>query len=199
VNITASMVKQLRDKTNAGIMDCKKALYKCDNNIARAIDWLRQKELVVAKRVDCVAREGQVAAYIHTGGKLGVLVEINSETDFVGKTKEFIQFTKDIAMQIAATNPICVVEKDIPVDILRREREIFFGQAKSSGKPEKIWEKIIEGKLKKFISEIVLLKQSFIKDPDKIVEDLLNEIRVQTGENIKVRRFVRFQLGEQVL
>ena len=198
MDITASMVKELRDKTNAGMMDCKKALGQCGGDMAKAVDWLRQKGLAVAaKRADRVASEGQVMAYIHAGGKLGVLVEINSETDFTGKTDEFTQFAKDLAMQIAAANPICVTEEEMPADILAREREIYIGQAKDSGKPEKIWDKIIEGKIKKFMSETVLVKQAFVKDPDKTIEDLLNEMRAKTGENIQIRRFARFQLGEQ--
>jgi elongation factor Ts len=192
------MVKELRDKTNAGMMDCKKALNECAGDMAKAVDWLRQKGLAVAtKRAGRVASEGQVMAYIHAGGKLGVLVEVNSETDFTGKTEEFTQFAKDLAMQIAAANPICVTEEDMPADILARERDIYIGQAKDSGKPEKIWDKIIEGKIKKFMSETVLVKQSFVKDPDKTIEDLLNEMRAKTGENIQIRRFARFQLGEQ--
>jgi elongation factor Ts len=198
VDITASMVKELRDKTNAGMMDCKKALNECGADMAKATDWLRQKGLAVAtKRAGRVASEGQVMAYIHAGGKLGVLVEINSETDFTGKTEEFSQFAKDVAMQIAAANPICVNEEEMPADILAREREIYIGQAKDSGKPEKIWDKIIEGKIKKFMSETVLVKQAFVKEPDKTIEDLLNEMRAKTGENIQIRRFARFQLGEQ--
>jgi elongation factor Ts len=198
MDITAAMVKELREKTNAGMMDCKKALNECAGDLAKATDWLRQKGLAVAaKRADRVVSEGQVMSYIHAGGKLGVLVEVNSETDFTGKTPEFGQFTKDVAMQIAAANPICVSEDQMPADILEREREVYLGQVKESGKPEKIWEKIIEGKVKKFMTETVLLKQAFVKDPDKSIEDLLNEMRAKTGENIQIRRFVRFQLGEQ--
>jgi elongation factor Ts len=199
VGITASMVKELREKTNAGMMDCKRALNECGGDMAKATDWLRQKGLAVAtKRAGRVSSEGQVMAYIHAGGKLGVLVEINSETDFTGKTEEFTQFAKDVAMQIAATNPICINEEDMPIDILARERDIYLGQAKEFGKPEKIWDKIIDGKMKKFLSETVLVKQSFVKDADKTIEDLLNDMRAKTGENIQIRRFVRFQLGEQL-
>lgn len=198
MTISASMVKELRDKTNAGMMDCKKALGECGGDMTKAVDWLRQKGLAVAaKRADRVASEGQVMAYIHAGGKLGVLVEVNSETDFTGKTEEFTQFAKDLAMQVAAANPICVTEEEMPADILARERDIYVGQVKDSGKPEKIWDKIIEGKLKKFMSETVLLKQAFVKEPDKTIEDLLNEMRAKAGENIQIRRFARFQLGEQ--
>jgi elongation factor Ts len=199
VDITASMVKELRDKTNAGMMDCKKALNECGGDMTKAVDWLRQKGLAVAtKRADRAATEGQVMSYIHAGGKLGVLVEVNCETDFTGKTDEFIQFAKDLAMQIAAANPICISPEDLPAEVVAREKEIYLGQVKDSGKPEKIWDKIIEGKMKKFETEVCLLKQAFVKDTDKTVEDLLNEMRAKTGENIQIRRFARFVLGEQI-
>ncbi len=199
MDITASMVKELRDKTNAGMMDCKKALNECGGDMTKAVDWLRQKGLAVAtKRADRAATEGQVMSYIHAGGKLGVLVEVNCETDFTGKTDEFIQFAKDLAMQIAAANPICISPEDLPAEVVAREKEIYLGQVKDSGKPEKIWDKIIEGKMKKFETEVCLLKQAFVKDTDKTVEDLLNEMRAKTGENIQIRRFARFVLGEQI-
>jgi elongation factor Ts len=198
MSISAAMVKELRDKTNAGMMDCKKALTECDGDMTKAVDWLRQKGLsVAAKRGDRQASEGQVMSYIHGGGKLGVLVEINCETDFTGKTDEFSQFAKDVAMQVAAANPICVSPEDLPAEVVEREKDIYRGQAQDSGKPEKIWDKIIEGKLKKFESESCLLKQAFVKDPDKTIEDLLNEMRAKTGENVQIRRFVRFVLGAQ--
>jgi elongation factor Ts len=196
VEITASMVKELREKTNAGMMDCKKALNECAGDLAKAQDWLRQKGLAVAaKRADRQSSEGQIMSYIHGGGKLGVLVEVNCETDFTGKTDEFTQFARDLAMQIAAANPICVAPEDLPAEVV--EKAIYLGQVKDSGKPEKIWDKIIEGKLKKFESEVCLLKQAFVKDPDKTIEDLLNEMRAKTGENVQIRRFARFVLGEQ--
>ncbi|MFZ5587600.1 MAG: translation elongation factor Ts [Thermodesulfobacteriota bacterium] len=199
MDITASMVKELREKTNAGMMDCKKALNECGGDMTKAVDWLRQKGLAVAtKRADRAATEGQVMSYIHAGGKLGVLVEVNCETDFTGKTDEFIQFAKDLAMQIAAANPICISPEDLPAEVVAREKDIYLGQVKDSGKPEKIWDKIIEGKLKKFETEVCLLKQTFVKDTDKTVEDLLNEMRAKTGENIQIRRFARFVLGEQI-
>lgn len=198
MSITAAMVKELRDKTNAGMMDCKKALAECDADMNKAMDWLRQKGLAVAaKRADRQASEGQIMSYIHAGGKLGVMVEVNCETDFTGKTEEFSQFAKDLAMQVAAANPICVSPEDLPADVVEREKAIYRAQALESGKPEKIWEKIIEGKLKKFESESCLLKQAFVKDPDKTIEDLLNEMRAKTGENVQIRRFVRFVLGAQ--
>lgn len=198
MSITAAMVKELRDKTNAGMMDCKKALNECNGDMTKAVDWLRQKGLAVAaKRADRQASEGQIMSYIHAGGKLGVLVEVNCETDFTGKTEEFSQFAKDLAMQVAAANPICVAPEDLPAEVVEREKDIYRAQAQESGKPEKIWDKIIEGKLKKFESESCLLKQAFVKDPDKTIEDLLNEMRAKTGENVQIRRFVRFVLGAQ--
>lgn len=198
MSISAAMVKELRDKTNAGMMDCKKALSECDGDMTKAVDWLRQKGLAVAaKRGDRQASEGQIMTYVHAGGKLGVMVEVNCETDFTGKTDEFSQFAKDVAMQVAAANPVCISPEDLPAEVVEREKEVYRGQAKESGKPEKIWDKIIEGKLKKFESESCLLKQSFVKDPDKTIEDLLNEMRAKTGENVQIRRFARFVLGEQ--
>ena len=198
MKITAGMVKELREKTNAGMMDCKKALTECEGDMTKAVDWLRQKGLsVAAKRAGRQASEGQVMSYIHAGGKLGVMVEINCETDFTGKTDEFGAFAKDVAMHIAAANPLCITAEELPADLVEREREIYRGQALDAGKPEKIVDKIIEGKMKKFISESCLLSQPFVKDTDKTVEDLLNEMRAKTGENVQIRRFVRFQLGEQ--
>jgi elongation factor Ts len=197
VAITAQMVKELRDKTNAGMMDCKKALTENDGDMEKATDWLRQKGLsVAAKRAGRDASEGQVASYIHAGGKLGVMVEVNCETDFTGKTEEFAAFARDVAMHIAATNPLCISSEDMPADVLERERNIYVEQAKEQGKPEKIMDKIVEGKLKKFYSEACLLNQPFVKDTDKTIEDLLNELRGKTGENVMIRRFARFQLGE---
>ncbi|MBU1155919.1 MAG: translation elongation factor Ts [Proteobacteria bacterium] len=198
MSITAAMVKELRDKTNAGMMDCKKALTEADGDMEKAIDWLRQKGLsVAAKRAGRVASEGQVASYIHAGGKLGVMVEVNCETDFTGKTDEFGTFAKDLAMHIAASNPLCVNEEDLPPEVLEREREIYKAQALDQGKPEKIMDKIIEGKLKKFAAESCLMNQPFVKDTDKTIADLVNELRAQTGENIQIRRFARFVLGEE--
>ena len=197
MTITAAMVKELREKTNAGMMDCKKALTECDGDMEKATAWLRQKGLAVAaKRAGRQASEGQIMSYIHAGGKLGVMVEVNCETDFTGKTPEFTAFAKDLAMHIAASNPICVSEEDLPAEVVEREREIYRAQALDQGKPEKIVDKIVEGKLKKFVKENCLLSQPFVKDPDKTIEDLLNEMRASTGENVQVRRFVRYQLGE---
>ncbi|BEQ16242.1 translation elongation factor Ts [Desulfoferula mesophila] len=198
MSISAAMVKELRDKTNAGMMDCKKALTECEGDMEKSIDWLRQKGLsVAAKRAGRVASEGQVASYIHAGGKLGVMVEVNCETDFTGKTDEFSAFARDLAMHIAASNPICVNEEDLPADVLEREREIYKAQALEQGKPENIVDKIIEGKLKKFAAESCLMNQPFVKDTDKTIADLVNELRAQTGENVQIRRFARFVLGEE--
>ena len=194
--ITAQMVKELRDKTNAGMMDCKKALGENDGDMEKAADWLRQKGLAVAaKRAGREASEGQIASYIHAGGKLGVMVEVNCETDFTGKTDEFVNFARDVAMHITATNPICISPEEMPAEVLERERNIYIAQAKEQGKPEKIMDKIVEGKLKKFFAEACLLQQPFVKDTDKTIEDLLNELRAKTGENVMIRRFARFQLG----
>ena len=198
MSVTAAMVKELREKTGAGMMDCKKALSETGGDMEKAVDWLRRKGLAVAaKRAGRTASEGQIASYIHAGGKLGVLVEVNCETDFTGRTEEFTALAHDLAMHIAASNPLCISPEDMPPEVVEREREIYRTQALEQGKPEKIVDKIVEGKLKKFYTENCLLSQPFVKDPDKTVEDLLNEMRAKTGENIQVRRFVRFQLGEQ--
>lgn len=198
MTVTAAMVKELREKTNAGMMDCKKALTECQGDMTKAVDWLRQKGLsVAAKRAGREASEGQIMSYIHAGGKLGVMVEVNCETDFTAKTEEFASFAKDVAMHIAASNPLCVTEEDLPPELVEREREIYRGQALDQGKPEKIVDKIIEGKLKKFVAESCLLNQAFVKDTDRTIEDLLNEMRAKTGENVQIRRFSRFVLGEK--
>lgn len=198
MSITAAMVKELREKTNAGMMDCKKALTESDGDMAKAVDWLRQKGLAVAaKRAGREVSEGQIMTYIHGGGKLGVMIEVNCETDFTAKTDEFMAFSKDLAMQVAAANPICVNAEELPEDVIEREREIYRAQALEQGKPEKIVDKIIEGKMKKFVSEVCLMDQAFVKDNDVSVADLVNEMRAKTGENVQIRRFVRFQLGEK--
>lgn len=198
MSISASAVKELRDKTNAGMMDCKKALTECNGDMEKAVDWLRQKGLsVAAKRAGQEATEGQIACYIHGGGKMGAMVEVNCETDFTGKTEEFTQFVRELAMHIAATNPLCVDEESLPADVLQREKDVYLGQAKESGRPEKMWDKIVEGKTQKFIKECCLLTQPFVKDPDKTIADMLNEMRAKTGENVHIRRFSRFVLGEK--
>jgi elongation factor Ts len=197
LEISAALVKELREKTGVGFMDCKKALAETGGQIEQAIDYLRKKGIATAqKRGGRATTEGQVQAYIHAGGKIGVLVEVNSETDFTGKTPDFTEFVKNIAMQIAATNPLSVDRTGLPPAVVEKEKEIYFTQAKESGKPEKVHEKIVEGKLKKFYSDVCLLEQPFVKNPDITVQDLVNEMMAKTGENIVVRRFARFQLGE---
>jgi elongation factor Ts len=197
LTISTSTIKELREKTGVGIMDCKTALSECNGDIDKAIDYLRKKGIATAKkRGGRVTSQGQVQSYIHAGGKIGVLVEANCETDFTGKTDDFTDFVKDIAMQVAATSPVAVDRENVPGDVLEKEKEIYASQAKASGKPEKVIEKITEGKLNKFFSEACLLEQPFVKNPDITVQDLLNELIAKTGENIVIRRFVRFQLGE---
>lgn len=191
------MVKDLREKTGVGMMDCKTALKECSGDMEQAIDYLRKKGIATAqKRGGRATKEGQVCSYIHTGGKIGVLVEINSETDFSAKTPDFCEFAKNIAMHIAAANPVVVDRKELTPDLLARERAIYETQAKETGKPANVIEKIVEGKMQKFYAEVSLLEQQYVKNPDITVQDLLNELIAKTGENIVISRFVRFQLGE---
>ncbi len=197
MEISASLIKDLREKTGVGIMDCKRALKECEGDIEQAIDYLRKKGIATAKkRQGRSTSEGQVQSYIHAGGKIGVLVEVNCETDFSAKTADFTEFVRNIAIHIAATNPVAIDRGGIPSEILERERAIYLSQAKESGKPEKVIEKIVEGKMKKFFSEASLLEQQYVKNPDITIQDLLNELIAKTGENIVINRFVRFQLGE---
>ncbi|NPA49686.1 MAG: translation elongation factor Ts [Thermodesulfobacteria bacterium] len=196
--ITMDMIKKLREKTAAGMMDCKKALEEAGGDMEKAIDILRQKGLAVAaKRAGKATKEGVVAAYIHATKKLGAMVEVNCETDFVARTEEFQKFAYEVAMHIAATNPICVSREDMPAEVIEREKEIYVAQAKESGKPENVIEKIVEGKLEKFFKESVLLEQPFVKNPDLTIQDLLNELMTKTGERIQIRRFTRYQVGEE--
>ncbi len=196
--ITMDMVKKLREKTAAGLMDCKKALEEAGGDMEKAVDILRQKGLAVAaKRAGKATKEGVVAAYIHANKKLGAMVEVNCETDFVARTEEFQKFAYDVAMHVAATNPICVSREEMPEEVLKREKEIYIAQAKESGKPENVIEKIVQGKLEKFFKESVLLEQPFVKNPDLTIQDLLNELMTKTGERIQIRRFVRYQVGEE--
>ena len=196
MKIASELVKELREQTGVGIMACRNALQEADGDIAQAVDLLRKKGIAKAqKREGRSASEGQVQAYIHMGGKIGVLVEVNCETDFSAKTEDFSNFVKNLAMHIAATNPMAIAEEGLPEDIVEREKEIYRAQALESGKPEKVVNKIVDGKMKKFISEVCLLKQEYVRDPDLTIEDLLNELKVKTGENIIIRRFARFQLG----
>ena len=195
--ISATMVKQLREKSGAGMMDCKQALVECDADIDKAVDFLRKKGLATAqKRAGRAMTEGTIQSYIHMGGKLGVLVEINCETDFVAKNEDFVQFAKNIAMHIAATNPLGVRAEDVPEEVVQRERDIYKAQALETGKPENVITKIVDGKMNKFFKENSLLNQAYVRDPDLTVEDVLNELIAKIGENITIRRFVRFQTGE---
>ena len=194
--ITAALVKELREKTGAGMMDCKKALSETKGDMDKAVDFLREKGLAsVAKKSSRIASEGIVDSYIH-GGKIGVLVEVNSETDFVAKNEEFKTFVRDIAMQIAAVNPKYVSREEVPAEEVEHERKVLTEQAKSENKPDHIIEKMVEGRLEKFYEEICLLDQDFIKDSDKKIRDILNDLIAKIGENIKIRRFVRFEVGE---
>ncbi len=196
MKITSQMVKELRDKTNAGMMDCKKALGETEGDLEKAVDLLRQKGLAVAaKRADRATSEGVVESYIHAGGKLGVMVEVGCETDFVAKTDDFKAFAKDIAMHIAAVSPISVSRNELPEEVVQREKDIYVNQALESGKPEQIVEKIVTGKMEKFIAEICLLEQKYVKDPDLTVQDLLNELIAKMGENISIKQFARFQIS----
>jgi len=195
--ISATMVKQLREKSGAGMMDCKQALVECDADIDKAVDFLRKKGLATAqKRAGRAMKEGTVQSYIHMGGKLGVLVEVNCETDFVAKNEDFIVFANNIAMHIAATNPLGMRAEDVPEETVQREREIYQAQALETGKPENVIAKIVDGKMNKFFKENCLLNQPYVRDPDLTVEDVLNELIAKIGENITIRRFVRFQAGE---
>ena len=196
MKITSQMVKELRDITNAGMMDCKKALSENDGDMDKAQDFLRQKGLAVAaKRADRVTSEGIIEFYSHAGGKLAAMVEIGCETDFVAKTDAFIQFAKDIAMHVAAMNPVGMKREDVPAEMLEREKSIYVKRALDSGKPEKIVEKIVTGQINKYYSEVCLLEQKFVKDPDVTIQDKLNELVASMGENITVKRFTRFAVG----
>ena len=199
MEVNATAVKELREKTGAGIMDCKKALAESAGNLEKAVDYLRQKGLAAAaKKADCVASDGAVGAYVHPGGKIGVLVEINCQTDFVARTTEFQTLLKDIAMQVAAASPRYVRREEVVAEELEKERSIYRQQALEQGKPEKIVDKIVEGKMERFYSEVCLLEQAFIKDPDKKVSDIVADAVARLGENIQVRRFARFHLGDGV-
>ncbi len=199
MDITSAMVKDLRTKTGAGMMDCKEALTASAGDVEKAIEYLRKKGMSAAtKRSSKAAKEGVVASYIHMGGRIGVMVEVNCETDFVAKTEDFQTMAKDIAMHVAASNPLFLKPEEIPPEVMEREKEIYRSQALAEKKPEKIWERIIEGKLKKYYEEVCLLQQKFIKNTDITVETLVNNMIAKTGENIMVRRFARFQLGEDL-
>ena len=199
MEITAELVKKLREKTGVGLMDCKEALKQAAGDMEKAIEYLREKGLAkLQKRMGKVASEGIIASYIHTGGKVGTMVEVNCETDFVANTKEFQEFAKDIAMQVTASNPLYVKRGDVPKDAKEKEKNIYRKQAIESGKPEKIIDKIAEGKMEKFYQEVCLIEQPFIKNQDITVKELLEELIIKMGEKILVNRFVRFQLGETI-
>lgn len=196
MSVTSSMVKELREKTGAGMMDCKEALTVSGGDFEKAIDYLRKKGMSAAtKRSSKAAKDGVIASYIHMGGKIGVLVEVNCETDFVAKTDDFRLLAKELTMHIAAANPRYLKSEHIPPDVLEREKEIYRSQAMAEKKPEKIWDKIIEGKLKKYYEDVCLLDQKFIKDTALTVGTLVSNMIAKTGENIVIRRFMRFQLG----
>ena len=199
MEIGAALVRELREKTGAGMMDCKKALLESAGDMEKAVDYLRQKGLAMASRIEGrAAAEGLVGSYIHGGGKIGVLVELNCQTDFVARTPDFQGLLKDVAMQIAAANPRYIRREDVPEDELERERQIYHQQAIDSGKPEKIVGKIVDGKMERFYSEVCLLEQEFIKDPDRQVGDLIKEVVARLGENVQVKRFTRYHIGEGV-
>ena len=199
MEITASLVKELRDKTGVGMMDCKKALIACCGDVGKSEDYLREKGLsAAANKASRIAAEGVVDSYIHMGGKIGVLVEVNCETDFVAKTPEFKSFVHDIALQIAASNPTYIHRDDVPVEILEKEKAVLRAQAINEGKPEKLADRMVEGRVEKFLKENCLLEQAFIRDADKSINDLLNEKVAAIGEKIAIRRFVRYTMGEGI-
>lgn len=195
--ITSEMVRELRERTGAGIMDCKKVLNEANGNIEKAIELLRERGLAAAaKKAGRIAAEGIVDSYIHLGGKIGVLIEVNCETDFVAKTNEFKAFVRDMAMQVAAANPKYITKDEVPIEIIEKEKEILRSQALNEGKPANIVDRIVEGRLEKFYKEVCLLEQPFIKDDSKAVKDVLNETIAKLGENIIIRRFTRYEMGE---
>ncbi|GAA4871816.1 translation elongation factor Ts [Paenibacillus vulneris] len=195
--VNAASVKELRERTGAGMLDCKKALEEANGDLSKAADILREKGLsAAANKAGRIATEGTVESYIHAGGRIGVLVEVNCETDFVGKTDQFREFVKDVAMHIAASSPLYVRREEVPQDALDKEREILTAQALNEGKPANIVQKMVEGRLGKYYEEYCLMEQPFVKDPDKTIGQLVNEKVATIGENITIRRFVRFELGE---
>lgn len=194
----SALVKELRGKTGAGILDCQNALKETNSDIEKAIDLLRQKGLAAAqKKAGRETKEGVISSYIHAGNKIGVLVEVNCETDFVARNEEFQEFVKDVALQIAAAHPLYVKREDVPEEQIKREKAVYLGQAKEMGKPEAAWDKIVQGKLEKFFQENCLLEQSFIKDPNVTIKDILTQKIAKLGENISIARFTRYQLGQE--
>ena len=199
MEITSAMVKELRERTQAGMMDCKKALVETKGDLEKAIEYLREKGLAAnAKKAGRIAAEGLVDSYIHMGGKIGVLVEVNCETDFVAKTDTFKNLCHDLALQIAASNPLFVSKQDVPQENLDKEREILRAQALNEGKPEKIVDRMVEGRIEKYYKEVCLLEQPFVKNPDITVQALVNETALASGEKISVRRFTRYERGEGI-
>ena len=197
MEISVELVKDLRQRTGAGVVDCKKALQEAKGNMDAAIDYLRRKGLATAaKKAGRIATDGLVSSYIHAGGKMGVLVEINCETDFVAKTEDFQSFVKNIAMHIAAANPQYIRREEVPEEVLEKERDIYRTQALDAGKPQKVIDKIVEGKMERFYSEVCLLEQTYVRDSDLTIKELLEALIAKIGENITIRRFTRFQLGE---
>jgi len=197
VAITAEQVRELRERTGAGLMDCKRALQECGGDLNAAIESLRKHGIAMAaKREARVAKQGKVEAYVHAGGKIGVLVEVNCETDFVARTEDFQQFARDLAMQVAAQQPEWLVREDVPAEVIEKEKEIYREQVAREGKPPQVVDRIVTGKLEKFFKDVCLMEQPFIRDPDKSIEQLRKELAGKLGENIQVRRFVRFQLGQ---
>jgi elongation factor Ts len=197
MEISADAIKELRQRTGVGVMDCKKALLECAGNVNEAIDFLRKKGLAkAAKRAGRQTAEGLITSYIHPGGKIGVLVDIDCETDFVARTEDFQNLAKEIAMHIAAMNPIAIGREDVPPEVIEKEKEILRAEAATSGKPEKVLDKIVEGRLEKFFAEQCLLEQAYIKNPDITVKDFIYAVISKVGENITVRRFTRYQVGE---
>jgi len=195
--ISAGMVKELRERTGAGMMECKKALEESNGEMERAIDILRSRGAAkAAKRAEREAKEGAIGSYVHMGGKIGVLVEVGCETDFVARNADFQQLVRDIAMHIAAAQPLALNPEDIAADVVEREKQVYLETVKNEGKPEKMWDKIVEGKLNKFYKENTLLDQPFVKDMDKTVREYVTEVAAKTGENVQIRRFVRYALGE---
>jgi len=199
MTVTAQMVKELRQKTGVGMMDCKNALVEKDGDLEAAIQYLREKGMAdAAKRAGRAATEGLVGSYVHTGGKIGVLVEVNCETDFVARTDQFKELARNLAMQICSESPVCVRREDVPPELLEKERQIYETQARQTGKPEKIIEKIVAGKLESFYARVCLLEQEFIRDRDVTIQEYVTSRITELGENIVVKRFVRFQLGEDL-
>ena len=197
MEVTATMIKDLRERTGAGMSDCKKALTEVSGDVDKAIDYLRAKGLAkAAKKAGREATEGLVVSYIQGGGRIGVLLEVNCETDFVARNEDFQAFTREVALQIAAMNPQFVRKEEVSADLVAREREVLLAKAKESGKPEPVIQKMVDGQISKWMKEICLLDQAWVKDPDKTIEQVQQELIAKIGENIKIRRFVRFELGE---